>query len=70
LPPLQEISSPVKSVREGNILVDRAREEIKKDLEYILSKVNLEKRTFGPDKYILEMEAEELERMKRKLKAY
>ncbi|WP_423818634.1 BfmA/BtgA family mobilization protein [Salinimicrobium sp. TIG7-5_MAKvit] len=70
LPPVQEISSPIKPAREGNIFVDRAKEEIKKDLEYILSKVILVKRTFGPDKYVLEMEGEELERMRRKLNAY
>lgn len=44
--------------------------ELKKDLEYILGKVIQDKRTFGPDKYVLDMEREELERMKRKLNSY
>lgn len=51
-------------------LGEREYAELKKDLEYILSRVIHDKRTFGPDKFVLELEREELERMKRKLNSY
>ncbi|MCX2839068.1 BfmA/BtgA family mobilization protein [Salinimicrobium sp. MT39] len=70
LPPTQERATSVKSKENLSGSEIRVYEEIKKDLEYILSKVIYDKRTFGPDRYVLEMAGEELERMKRKLNSY
>ncbi len=73
LPPLLPVKKapfPVQNSTERSAAGERDYAEMKKDLEYLLGKVIRDKRTFGSDRYVLDMEGEELERMKRKLESY